>query len=57
MMEVLIAYYVVFGRPRTTDYDRLNVFEMRQPIGACMLRGPLEEIMSSFLNQSLETLS
>ena len=56
MMEVFVSNDVIFGCARPADNDGLNVLKVRKPVLTGMFCGSLEEVVSRFLNQPLETL-
>ena len=56
MMEVFVSDNVIFGCSWSTDDDGLNVLKVRKPVRTGVFCGSLEEVVSCFLNQPLETL-
>ena len=57
VVEVFVLDHEILGGARTPDDDGLNVLKVGQPVGRGVFGGPLEEIVRSFLNESLESLS
>ena len=57
MMEIFVFDHEIFGGAWASNNDRLNVLQMGQPVGTCVFRGPLEEVVRCFFDEPLETLS
>ena len=57
MVEIFVLDHEIFGGARSADDDGLDVLKVRQPIGGCVLCGPLEKVVSSFFDEPFKTLS
>ena len=56
MVEVFVFYNEILGGAGPAYDDGLDVFQVRQPVRACVLSGSLEEIMSRFFDEAFKTL-